>query len=166
MLNSPLVKWFIRIWCVIMAVSILLTAVSACLVAGMDRIVYTCSGEDACIIQVDFESREVRFLRYSADAESRWMMGQMSGFMALRLRFAAAMANAPLWLNSYSSGSDEADAWAMDMYFGDRTKTCQGVGDYPGGWKVLIPQILELAEVFPDETPDTQVPGNVPTTTV
>jgi len=165
MTNSPLVKWFIRIWCVITAVSIVLTAVSACLVAGMDRIVYTCSGDNACIIQLDFENRQVHYMKYAVNAESRWMTGEMSDFMAIRFKFAAAMANAPLWFASYSNNGDaQTDAWGMDMYFDDRIKTCQGVGDYPGGWNKLIPKIMNLAKLFPDEIPEQQnIPGNIPT---
>lgn len=151
MIEKPVVKWFIRIWCVIMAVGIMATAVSAALVVGMDSMVYSCSGEDACIIQLDFENRRVRYLKYTSVYDNRWMEGEMTDFMAWRLKFSAAFANAPLWLENYTNGSEEqADAWSMDMRFGNRVKTCRGAGEYPIRWKMIIRKIMNIAEIFPE----------------
>jgi len=162
MVNNTLVKWFMRIWCVFMAVSIAMTAVSAGMTATMDSIVYTCSGEDACIIQLDFENRQVRYMKYTSEYANRWMTGQMSAFMAFRLKFAAALAHAPLWLERYSADDAEnANAWAMDMHFGNHVWTTQGMGAYPFRWRILIPKIMAVAELFPKELPSTDVPDNI-----
>ncbi|MBR6766687.1 MAG: hypothetical protein IKM02_01915 [Clostridia bacterium] len=148
-----------------MAVNIFLTAASGVLVIGMDSIVYTCSGEDACIIQLDFENRQVRYMKYTSEYDNRWMTGQLSDFMAVRFKFLAALSKAPFWFERYSDGDGSTDeAWGIDMRFGNRVKTSQGAGDYPGGWKILISQIMSLARSFPEELLEqNRVPGNVGT---
>ena len=151
-----------------MAVSIIMTAVSGVLVTQLDSIVYTCSGEDACIIQLDFKNRQVRYMKYTSEYDNRWMTGEMSDFMAVAFRYLTAAANAPLWLERYPGRSADAEhAWGMDMHFGSRVKTSQGTGDYPAKWKVLIPRIMELADSFPELKPEQdQVPGNVATSDI
>ena len=168
MVDKPWVKWFMRIACFVMTVNMLMTAASACLVPGMNRLVYTCSGEDACIIQLDFENRQVRYMKYTSAYDNRWMVGEMTDFMVIRLKFAAAVAAAPMWFENYSGTEDvEADAWGVDMYFGDRIKTCQGNGDAPFSHKILISKIMRIAQLFPeDNTESRQIPGNVATADV
>ena len=151
-----------------MAVSILLTAVSGVLVIGMDSIVYTCSGEDAFIIRLDFENRQVHYMKYASEYDNRWMTGQMTDFMAFRFKLFAALSKAPLWFERYSDGGEnQDDAWGMDMHFGNRVKTSQGAGDCPGGWKILISKIMSLAKCFPEELPEQNgIPGNIGTAEV
>lgn len=165
MSDKPWVKWFIRIVCFVMAVNMLLIAASACIVPGLDRLVYTCSGEDACIVQLDFANRQVRYMKYISGYDNRWMMGEMTDFMAVRLKFAAAVAAVPVWFGSYSGAEDvEADAWGIDMYFGSRIRTCQGNGDAPFGCKIFTRRIMKIAELFPeDDIESRQIPGNLAT---
>lgn len=163
MADKPLFKWFIRIVCVLMAMNIIMTLISACLVPGMDTIIYTRSGEDAFIIRLDFRSREILYMPYNKpEFENRWMTGAMTDLMALRLKFAAALANAPLWVRSYGSGEDEeAKSWAMDMYFGNRVKSTHGNGDMPINGKMLISRIEALVRLFPEDLPKQTVPANI-----
>ena len=166
MADKPLVKWFIRIVSVIMILNMVLVAVSACIVPFMDTVVFSCSGEDACILQLDFKNRQVRYMKYASAYENRWMVGEMTDFMAVRLKFAAAVAAAPLWFGSYSGGDEaEADAWSMDMYFGRKARSCRGNGGAPLSYKIFESKIMAIAEMFPEDLPQEsqQIPGNVAT---
>lgn len=149
MRNNWVKTFFVAVVCFFMYISIVFTALSGILMAGMDRIVYAESNEQMRICEVDLVSHTFRTRSYSVyGSQSPWQEIDLSSRDVFKLKLSAAFAKLPLWLRSYGALSDTDNnvLWTIELQNGSQIHRSAGSNELPMGWKMVIPQIERFAE--------------------
>lgn len=149
MRNNWVKIFFVAVVCFFMYISIVFTALSGILMAGMDRIVYAESGEQMKICEVDLISHTFRTRSYSVyGSQSPWQEIELSSLDIFSLKVSAAFAKMPLWLRSYGALSDAESnvLWTIELQNGSHIHRSAGSSELPMGWKMVIPRIERFAK--------------------
>lgn len=149
MRNNWVKTFFVAVVCFFMYISIVFTALSGILMAGMDRIVYAESNEQMKICEVDFILNTFRTRSYSVYGyQSPWQEIDLSSWDVFSLKVSAAFAKMPLWLRSYGDLSDSENnvLWTIELQNGGQIHRSAGSSELPMGWKMVIPKIEAFAE--------------------